>query len=404
MPKTFKYEGEHIEVYEPEPPTQLFTELHAFLGRFVVYPSEDARIAHTLWIGHAHLMDAWESTPRIAFLSPEAKSGKTRALEITELLVPRPIMAVNVSPAALFRMVGSEKGLPTILFDEIDTVFGPKAKENEELRGLLNAGHRRGAKTYRCVVLGKKVKIEEIPAYCAVALAGIGDLPETILTRSVIVRMRRRAPGEQIKPFRRRLYEKEGTTIRDRLATWAQGVLAQATDAWPEMPHGIEDRDADVWEPLLTVAELVRGTWPQKARVAAVALVALLKESTPSLGVQLLHDLQDILTEQNERRSTAVILKALHEKAESPWADIRGKPLTDRGLANRLRTYGIKSKDLRFKQGDANAAGLTFAVGETEKVVKGYERGDFLDAWKRYPGAPPDGSATSATSATGSAP
>ena len=103
------------------------------------------------------------------------------------------------------------------------------------------------------------------------------------------------------------------------------------------------------------------------------------------------------MLESEEKRSTAAILKALHELAESPWADIRGKPLTDRGLASRLRKYDIKSKNLRFKQGDTNAVGLTFSVGEPEKVVKGYERGDFLDAWKRYLGAPPDGSATSAT-------
>jgi hypothetical protein len=96
-------------------------------------------------------------------------------MEVTELLVPNPVSAVNVSPAYLFRKVGSQEGA-TILFDEIDTVFGPKAKENEEIRGLLNAGHRRGAVAGRCVVHGKTVMTEEIPAYAAVALAGLGWL------------------------------------------------------------------------------------------------------------------------------------------------------------------------------------------------------------------------------------
>jgi hypothetical protein len=117
--------------------------VYDFLGRFVSYPSEHAHLAHALWIMHTHLMHVWDSTPRIAFLSPEPASGKSRALEVTELLVPNPVSAVNVSPAYLFRKVGNEEGV-TILFDEIDTVFGPKAKENEEIRGLLNAGHRRG--------------------------------------------------------------------------------------------------------------------------------------------------------------------------------------------------------------------------------------------------------------------
>jgi hypothetical protein len=150
------------------------------------------------WIAHAHLMEAWESTPRLAFLSPEPASGKTRALEITELLVPNAVEAINVTPAYLFRKVGADDGKPTILYDEIDTVFGPKAKENEEIRGLLNAGHRRGAVAGRCVVRGKTVETEEISAFCAVALAGLGWLPDTILTRAVIIRMRRRAPGEKV--------------------------------------------------------------------------------------------------------------------------------------------------------------------------------------------------------------
>src|SRR6476620_6774911 len=172
---------------------KLLNDVHAFLGRFVAYPSDHAHVAHTLWIAHTHLMDAWDSTPRIAFLSPEPGSGKTRALEVSELLVPRPVEAVNVTPAYLFRKVGDEHGAPTVLYDEIDTVFGPKAKENEEIRGLLNAGHRRGAVAGRCIMNGKTVRTEEISAYCAVALAGLGWLPDTILTRSILIRMRRRA-------------------------------------------------------------------------------------------------------------------------------------------------------------------------------------------------------------------
>ena len=92
----------------------LLNEVHSFLDRFIQYPSHHAHVAHTLWIAHAHLMDVWEETPRLAFLSPEAASGKTRALDITELLVPRPVLSVNVSPAYLFRKVSDEEGRPTL--------------------------------------------------------------------------------------------------------------------------------------------------------------------------------------------------------------------------------------------------------------------------------------------------
>lgn len=178
--------------------SNVLNDVEVFLERFVVYPSEYARVAHVLWIAHSWRMDAWESTPRIAFLSPEPGSGKTRALEVTELLAPRPVLAVNCTSAFLFRRVADPVGLPTILFDEIDTVFGPRAKsENEDIRGLLNAGHRKGAVAGRRVVKGKRIETEELAAYCAVALAGLEDLPDTLMSRSVVIRMRRRvlAPG-----------------------------------------------------------------------------------------------------------------------------------------------------------------------------------------------------------------
>jgi len=355
----------------PEDGAAILDDVHAFLGRFVAYPSDDAHVAHALWIAHTHLMEAWESTPRIAFLSPELGSGKTRALEVSELLVPNAVEAVNVSPAYLFRKVGNSDGRPTILFDEIDTVFGPKARENEEIRALLNAGHRRGAVAGRCVVRGKIVETEEIPAYCAVALAGIGDLPDTILSRSVIIKMRRRAPNEPVEPYRRRLHAGEGHALRARLDDWAAAVSDSVQDAWPELPLGVEDRDADVWEPLLAVADAAGGGWPERARVAAATLVTLLRKANPSLGIRLLGDLRTVFGEA-ESKTTAAILAALHEMDEAPWGDIRGKPLDDRGLARRLKKYDIHPKVIR--------------IGEN--TARGYDRADLGDAWDRYLGPP----------------
>src|SRR4029077_1240668 len=292
---------------------ELLEAVYTFSGRFIAYPSDVAHVAHVLWIAHAHLMEAWESTPRLAFLSPEPSSGKTRALEITELLVPNAVEAINVTPAYLFRKVGEEEtGRPTILYDEIDTVFGPKAKENEEIRGLLNAGHRRGAVAGRCVVHGKRVETEEIPAYCAVALAGLGWLPDTILTGSILIRMRRRAPGEVVTPFRRRVHAEEGHKLKERLAAWARQVEDAMTTARPEMPAGIEDRDADVWEPLLAIADAAGGEWSKRAREAAKILVRAAKEAEPSLGIRLLADLKTVFdAEASPALPTETILKAL---------------------------------------------------------------------------------------------
>lgn len=344
---------------------ELFDQVEEFLGRFVAYPSEHARVAHALWIGHAHTMDLWESTPRIAFLSPEPGSGKSRALEVTEPLVPRPVHAVNATPAFLFRKVSDDDGAPTILYDEIDTVFGPKAKDNEDVRGMLNAGHRRGATAGRCVVKGKTVVTEELPAYCAVALAGLNDLPDTIMTRSVVVRMRRRAPNERVEPWRLRLHRDEAAQIFDALVDWSRDTALKVQ--WPEMPAGIEDRDADVWEALLAVADLAGGRWPERARSAATALVQDAHDTPPSLGIMLLTDLKAIF-EDREKVATEEILDRLHVMDERPWGELRGKPIDSRFLSRQLTKYGVKSKTLRI--GDA--------------TPKGYQAEDLADPWQRY--------------------
>src|SRR5262249_15313517 len=210
---------------------------------------------------HAHMMEYWDSTPRLAFLSAEPASGKSRALEITELLVPIPLATINSTPAYMFRKIGSEDGPPTILFDEIDAIFGPKAKEHEDLRAILNAGHRKGATAGRCIIRGKTVETEELPAYPAVALARLGWLPDTILTRQIVVRMKRRAASEKIEAFRRRTHAREGYRVRGLIEAWANAQPQQI--AWDQveqqMPPEIRDRTADVWEPLFAIADLVGG-------------------------------------------------------------------------------------------------------------------------------------------------
>jgi hypothetical protein len=345
---------------------ELLDRVETYVGRFVAYPSEAARVAHVLWIVHTHRMDAWESTPRIAFLSPEPKSGKTRGLEVSEVVTPRPVHAVNTTPAYLFRKVADEAGPPTILYDEIDTVFGPKAKDNEDIRGLLNAGHRRGAVAGRCVVKGNVVETEELPAYCAVALAGLNDLPDTIMSRSIIIRMRRRSPNEIIEPFRHRVHSKEGFALRDEIAEWSKIIQV---DVWPVMPPEITDRDADIWEPLLAVADAAGGAWPERARRHAVALVTDSTVTKGSLGVRLLGDIKRIFDGSGKDHvSTVDLITALVAMDESPWGDLRGKPLDARGLASRLSKYEVKPRTLRN-------GGSTF---------KGYDRADLVDVWSRY--------------------
>lgn len=346
----------------------LLDELDELFERFVAFPSIEARWAVVLWVMHTHCIDAFESTPRLALLSPEKGSGKTRVLEILALVVPDPLHTVNISAAALFRIVDDQQ--PTLLLDEADTYLGPTvAKQHEDLRGLINAGHRRGAVVYRGEVSGKAVKVVDFKAFAAAALAGIGDLPDTIIDRSIVIPMKRRAPNEIVEPFRERKHRPETSELRARLEQWGEASVAELTDAWPQLPPGIVDRPADVWEPLCAIGDICGSTWAQRSRQATVVINNARLQRDPSWAVQLLTDCQRIFNERNvDRLTTETLIEQLIAITESPWGDMRGTPLDARKLARMLRKYDVKPADHRFGN----------------DTRKGYTTEAFHDAWSRY--------------------
>jgi hypothetical protein len=360
----------------------LLHAVHDFLTDYVAFPSEAAAVAVTLWAVHTHMVKEFDSTPRLALLSPEKQCGKTRVLELLDLLCPGSERLSDASPSYMFRRIGA--GLVTVMLDEADAIWkrGKGDEAAEALRSIVNAGHRKGGFVGRVNMNGQKAELARFPVYAPVALAGIGDcLPETVLDRSIIVRMRRRAPDEKVSEFRERYTRPEGEELRDRLDKWAFTTAVHVGEPWPEMPAGVTDRAADVWEPLIMVADLAEGAWPKRARDACLAFVTGAPEDTASIGVRLLADLQEVFA-GNGVLSTRAILEGLHALGEAPWADWYGKPLAERGLAKLLKPYGIGSTKVR--------------IGEA--TLRGYRREDLHDAWTRY--LPDTGSGTSGTSGT----
>jgi hypothetical protein len=327
--------------------------LEGYLRRYVSYPSDHALVAHVLWIAHTHMLDRFDTTPRLAFMSAEKESGKTRALEITALFVPEPVMSISASPAVIVRLIS--RGRCTILYDEIDGVFGnAKVQEaNCDLRSILNGGYRRGTKVYRCNTSGKKVEVEELDAFAAVAVAGLRQLPDTLASRSIFIQMRRRAPDEEVQPFRHRYDTAQAKPILEALTEWCASRDAGPVE--PDVPAGIIDRAADCWEPLLVVADEAGGDWPSRARAAAVYLMKSAADESMTPGVELLAHIKEAFGDE-DRIWTKTLLRRLCDRDESPWRDVRGKELDDRGLGKRLKPYGIKSGAVRI--GDARQRGF----------------------------------------------
>ncbi|MFJ9868427.1 DUF3631 domain-containing protein [Streptomyces sp. NPDC101165] len=358
-------------VPDPEPThgSALLDELRAQIAKFVILPSEQALDAVTLWVAATHLQPAWQHAPRMAVVGPAKRCGKSRLLDVLTETVHEPMLTINTTPAAVFRSITDEP--PTLLVDEADTIFGtPKmAEKNEEMRGLLNAGHQRNRYVTR--VVGNDHTPHKFATFAMAALAGIGDLPDTIMDRSVVVRMRRRAEGESVKPFRSRRDTPALHDLRDRIAAWARPLLDEAAELEPVMP--VEDRAADTWEPLVIVADLAAGSWPRLARAACAQMVAAeaaAEEDHPS-GARILADIRRIFVTQREAESlsTEELLHQLRQDMESPWTEWGRGGLTARGLGSMLRDFDIKPGNVRLTDG-------------TQR--KGYTRNKFLDAWRRY--------------------
>jgi hypothetical protein len=238
----------------------------SFLRRFVAYPSEHALVAHTLWCAHTWLLDEFDTTPRLAFMSAEPMSGKTRALEVSEHLVCEPLLGFSMSSAVVVRLVSERRR--TVLFDEVDSVYGTTKRQeaNGELVAFMNAGYRKGAKSYRCATgNGSKHEAITFDAFAPLAVAGLRDLPDALASRAIVIRMRRRSPDEQVEPFRIKFHVPEAKRVGEALREWAQGAVLNE----PVLPAGVVDRAADIWEPLIAIADAYGGQWPEMARAAA---------------------------------------------------------------------------------------------------------------------------------------
>jgi hypothetical protein len=349
-------------------------ETRRLLQRYVVWPSSAAADAATLWVAHTYALDAFDSTPRLVLRSAEKQSGKTRAQEVIECVVKDPLPSANASVPAIYRSLVDRQ--PTILLDEYDTYFGSTiAREHaEDLRGLLNAGHRRGKPVLRCV--GPNSQVQEFPCFAPVCLAGIRGLPDTIEDRSVIIDMRRRRHDETVEPFRAVAGWNKAEPIRAHFEAWAElhdGRWPPVCDDGSLFPAGVTDRAADVWEPMLTIGAWAGEQWSQRARQAATHFVSNQRVSDESDGVRLLRDIRLIWPDGEEVLYTRDLIARLCGLEEAGWAERwQSNGQTGSGasgqLARELRHYGITSRTVR--------------VGE--QTAKGYRRESFVDAWQRY--------------------
>lgn len=346
-------------------PAILLTDISKTIRLFIVCDEEVAN-AVALWVAMTWLIDEVQVAPLAVITAPEKRCGKSLLLSLLGKLSARAITASSITPAALYRTI--EAWQPTLLIDEADAFM----RDNEELRGLINSGHTRDS-AYVIRTVGENFTPTKFSTWGAKALAGIGHLADTLMDRAVILELRRKLPHEKVWRIRDAepgLFE----DLRAKLTRFADDYSDRVRQARPPLPNSLNDRAQDNWEPLLAIAMTASDEWLQLGTKAALKLSGS-ESSSQTIGTELLSDIQGIFEEQQvDRISTSELIKALCADDEKPWMTYnKGFPIKPRQLANKLKSYGIQSKTIRF--GTATA--------------KGYEYEQFREAFSRYIPSPP---------------
>jgi putative DNA primase/helicase len=339
----------------------LLNDLRKTLRRYIMLPP-GGDVAVSLWILHAWTHDVCEISPILCLTSPTKRCGKTSLLIVLYFLTPRSELAANVSTASVFRYIEAER--PTFLIDEGDSFLSA----NDEMRGILNSGHTKaGATVIRVQEVDGEHVTKRFSTWAPKAIALIKLPPDTLVDRSILVRLMRKPKGAAVERLRKRDSD-EFKRLRARASRWAADNGIGLVDPDPAVPGTLHDRAADNWRPLLAIADLAGGDWPALAHKAALDLSGS-DDDSQSLNVLLLADVRTAFGDATVMKSGDLVAK-LAADAEKPWAEYsHGRPLTQRQLAKMLGQFGILSESV-------HQPGVVHG--------KGYKRAHLEPQWEAY--------------------
>jgi Protein of unknown function (DUF3631) len=365
MTETAAISASDLCVIFPPNKIDVLGELERFLRRYVVLP-DAAYLPLAVWVLATYLAKVFDCFPYLALLSPAKRCGKTRLLEVLEILCWESWRGTAPTPAALFRMMTR---CPTLLLDEVEALKAGKntSETQQAILAILNAGHRRGATVPRCA--GKDQHLEFFPVYGPKAFAAIGKLPDTLADRSIVVTMQRRKAEQRISRFLFGRAKGEVELLVECLAKWSKEHDEDSRAAYESTTDltWLSDRDADLWMPLFAVCSVAAPGRVSELKENATALTGAKTgdDLDDSLPLRLLSDIRAIWPDGTLHISSATLLELLRAIEDAPWLEYE---VTARKLAKWLRPFGASPRQVR--------------VGNV--TVKGYQRAEFEEAFTRY--------------------
>jgi len=362
------------------PLADVLTDIDSTLRKFIVFSGTAHSRLLALWIAHCHAIEAAYTTPIINIYSPAPEAGKSTLLELLRELLPdgRALLDIDMSPASLYRLLGSDSADEpepyVLLLDEADAIFRHGSERGEALRPILNAGYRRGLSVTRCI--GKEHTPTRFYVFGPKVISGLdnGGLPNTVLSRRIAIPLKKRLASEKIERYEPRSCNAALHKLRDELAhALDANAIARLKSMRPENLNGLRDRQLEVVEPLIALADLAGEPWPEYVRDDIYAgFDTEDHEADATTGTKLLADIR-IIRKGVPRAHKGIYseelcnkLNDLEERKYSKWNAFDG--IRPQDVASILKPFGIAPKNVRLSGGQR----------------KGYQWSQFSDAWKRY--------------------
>jgi uncharacterized protein DUF3631 len=375
--------SEETQLAQVPDPAVMLAEVVEFFRRYLV-ATDDQLTVLALWCLHTYVTESIVSTPYLHISSPETQSGKSTCLQLLSVFSCDPWLTIGPTPKILEHKLLT--AMPTVLLDDCHRTFN--SRERQKIIALINAGFR-SDNCYTCLRKPRVLKqepwseepvntepeIKEIRVYCPKAFAGMGEFPSSLAERCIPIVLRRKAPQEKVE----RLFVSVACDEAAPLIQWMQRWTAQhepeiermaLTTQVDEMLPNVLPLQHECAEPLLHIADLIGGPWPEKARTALANCFLDGGVLDSKLSLLLLADLRHAFASSGNpgRITTEYLLAYLCGLEDRPWNQCHeGQAIDGRFLAQLLRPFRISSRLQRT---------------DPKKPSRGYRLKDFVHVWE----------------------
>lgn len=343
---------------------------------YVCLPSEADYAAVALWVIATHMSRHHAVYSRLIITAASKVCGKSRLGELVAILSSKGKVQSSPTAPVLFRQMnngwrGENSSPPTLFFDEMHNIWKSAKKGSETAMAIVDIvkeGSSRLGTVPRCSQADQFGVIEyRVGGY--LILACVGSMPDEVESRGIVIRMRKIGPNDApVSQWKARHHSKV-RVVRDALDKLFRDA--------PELPEIDEssiparDRDADIWEPLIQIADYAGGDWPKRAREACQLKVRAFHDddNDKNFRFQLLCGISQMFAVHAGRKVVkgSDLVEYLSSDTDAPWYR---DDYTTTFLRQVLQEFEIKAG--------------THRPGGGCGPVHGYQRDDFIDAWQRY--------------------